>query len=117
KDTRIEAYRGTKVTLTARTNREVRDGRMVLEPGGEVAGKPVPGQPDSIRFEFKVIDNATYRLYFTATTGERNVDPPAYVVRLISDQPPRVEIVKPEEDEIPVPANGHLAVDATITDD
>lgn len=118
KDARLEAYRGTKVTLIARTNREVRDGRADIDPTGErVVGKPVPGQPDSLRFDFKLNESGTYKLTFTATTGERNADPPAYGIRVIADEAPVIEITAPADDPVRLPANGFLAVDAKIGDD
>ncbi|HUR56021.1 MAG TPA: DUF4175 family protein, partial [Gemmataceae bacterium] len=118
KGNRLLAFRGTKVTLTAKTNREVKDGRMEVEPTGEkVTGKVAPNRPDSLQFEYKLVENGSYRLYFTATNGERNADPPPFAIQVISDAPPVITVLKPEEDEIQIPANGQLAVDATVGDD
>ena len=118
KGNRLVAYRGTKVTLIAKTNREVKDGRMDVDPIAEkVIGRPATSRPDSLQFEYKLVENGSYRLHFTATNGERNADPPPFAIQVLSDFAPTITILKPEEDEIPLPANGQLAVDATIGDD
>ncbi len=118
-DPNLHGYRGTKVTLTARTNREVKDGVMKFEAAGlaPVAGKPATGKPESLVFQFPLTEATRYRLSMTTATGEKNIDPPPYLITLDSDQPPRVEVTKPEEAEITAPANGQLAVDGTVGDD
>ena len=115
----LEAYRGTKVTVTGRTNRAVKDGRVLFDPAGRdaVSGKPVAGRPDSLAFEFTLTAAGTYRAFFTSAEGERNADPPPFVIKLIEDFPPTVAVVKPDEEEIELPANGQLAVDGTVGDD
>jgi hypothetical protein len=115
----IRAYRGTTVTLIARTNREVRDGLMTIEPGGtRVVGTPAAGKPDSLRFEFKLAESGKYQLTFNATNGERSADAFASIITVDSDQAPIVVITKPEEDEpTELPANGLLKVDGKIHDD
>lgn len=119
KDAHLQAIRGTKVTVLAKTNRTVKDGRATFEPPGRepVAGKLVPDRPDSVAFEFVLTDSGGYRLHFTSSEGERIVDPPLFSIKVIADLAPTVEIVKPEEDDIQVPANGLLAVDGTVGDD
>jgi collagen type III alpha len=118
KNEHLDGYPGTNVTLVVRTNREVRDGRLVIEPARqEVPGTPVPGRPDALRFELKLTESGLYRVFFTSKEGEKNTDPPSYGIKVLTDYPPRVEIVRPEEDDTEVPANGQLAVDATVGDD
>jgi hypothetical protein len=118
-DAHIRAYRGTKVTLIARTNREVKEGLMRFgTPGLEpIPGTPVPGQPDSLQFQFTVTEATKYQLFMTTTTGERNTDSPWFTISLDTDLPPTVQITKPAEVETSVPANGQLAVDGTVGDD
>jgi hypothetical protein len=117
-DPNLRAYRGTKVTLTARANRDVRDGQLKFEAAGlpPVPGAVVPDRKDALRFRFVATEPTRYRLHFSAANGDRN-DPPAFLVAIDSDQPPRVEVTKPEEPETAAPANGQLAVDGTIGDD
>jgi hypothetical protein len=115
----LRAYRGTKVTLVAKTNREVKEGLMAFDvPGLEpVPGTPAPGKPDSLMFKFTVTEAARYKLFMTTTGGERNTDPPSFTLALDSDQRPRVTITKPEEAETTEVANGQLKVDGVVGDD
>lgn len=119
KDPHIEAIRGTKVTVTGRTNRTVKDGRLVFDPPTRepVVGTVPAERPDSIQFQFYVANSGAYRLYFTSGEGEKNTDPMPLGIKVIEDLAPQVTITKPEDDEITVPANGQLAVDAAVTDD
>ena len=114
----IEAYRGTKVTVTAKTNRPLRDGRMTFDGKPDVSlGTVVADEAESIRYSFTVSESGTYRLYFTATDGEPNTDPPVYPIKVIPDNPPSVAITKPVEEDVSLPANGRLEIDAVATDD
>jgi collagen type III alpha len=114
----IEAYRGTKITVAAKTNRPLQSGRLTFDGKPDVnLGTVSPDDTESIRFQFTVGESGTYRLYFTATDGESSLDPPAYPVKVIVDNPPTVVIAKPEPEEIPLPANGQLAIDAIANDD
>jgi len=117
-DPNIRAYRGTKVTLLARTNREVKDGLMKFVSGpAPIAGKVAAGKPDTLAFTFTATDSTQYRLSMLTTSGERNSDTLPFSINLDSDFPPRIEITKPEEPETTVPANGQLVVDGTVGDD
>ena len=117
----LSGYRGTKVTLTARTNREVRDGQMqVLMPGlppQSILGERLAGRPDSLRFALTLRETGTFKLAFTATNGERNLETRAYQIEIISDQPPMIEILDPKDESTTRPLNGRLAIDASIADD
>jgi hypothetical protein len=116
----LEAIRGTKVTLTARTNRTVKDGRLTVEPTGQaiqvLTGKVPADKPDSVQFQFTLTTAGTYRVSFTSAEGERSSES-SFPIKVIEDQKPTVEIVKPEEAEVTIPANGQLAVDGTAGDD
>jgi hypothetical protein len=127
------AYRGTKVTVIARADREVKDGSMAFDIPGlpRVTGKPVPNDPRALVFEFPVSaafppteagkPGVGYRLHLTTPGGERNPDPPTHRIRVEADRPPTVVITKPEaqpeDPELTLPANGQLAVDGVIGDD
>ncbi|MBX9581020.1 MAG: hypothetical protein K2X87_11985, partial [Gemmataceae bacterium] len=118
-DAHLEGYRGTKVTLTGKTSRAVKGGRLSFDPptAEPVAGVPVPGRPDALRFEFVLMAPGGYRLGFTSNEGERAPESPPFGIRIIEDFAPQVEVVEPKEDEVALPANGHLEVDGRVGDD
>ncbi|MFO0938494.1 MAG: hypothetical protein U0798_18475 [Gemmataceae bacterium] len=114
----IEAYRGTKVTLAVKTNRPLRDGRMSLEGIPDLLPGAVTAEdPETIRYSWTVSESGSYRLFFTATDGETNADSPVYPIKVIPDNPPTITIAKPEQDDLPLPANGRVEIDATAQDD
>ncbi|MBM3978679.1 MAG: hypothetical protein FJ304_00045 [Planctomycetes bacterium] len=113
----VRAPRGTTVTLTAKTNREVRSGDIVIDRAAPVAGAPVPNDPKALQFTFKVANSGSYKLVFVATNGERSADVFQAPITVESDHAPQVVITKPEEEETTAPANGQLAVDGKIGDD
>ncbi|MCI0704312.1 MAG: hypothetical protein L0241_24910 [Planctomycetia bacterium] len=115
----LRGYRGTTVTLFARTNREVRDGRMEIKPSKQVVlGTPVPGKPDSLQFQFKLIESGKYELTFNAANGEQSADAFQSTITVDADLAPKVMIDKPEEDTvIDIPANGQIVVDGKVGDE
>ncbi len=68
-------------------------------------------------FKFNVSKPTKYTLSMTTTSGEKNTDLPSYAINVDSDLPPSVQIRKPEQAEVEIPANGQLAVDAIVGDD
>ena len=115
----LRAYKGTKVTLIGNTNREVKEGLLKFESANlqPVVGKPVAGRPNSLEFKFTATETTRYKLYLTATNGERNTDAPSFPITLDTDLAPIVQVTKPEEAETSAVANGQLKVDGTIGDD
>ncbi len=131
----LEALRGTQVTLTARTNRDIREGH--LEFVGEalpLAAEKVAEDAHALRFQFILDKDATYRIWFTSQEGERNAEPMPYSIRVKKDNPPRVEVTKldpppgqPAADKaaeskdgdkvVELPANGLLKVEGVARDD
>jgi hypothetical protein len=114
----VEAYRGTVVTVTAKANRQLRDGRAVLA-GRPVAGQVVGDDRDRLRVRFTLDDPSVtgYRLLFTAAGGEQNLDAPQHPITVLVDRPPTITLDAPKEEAITLPANGLLAVDAAVGDD
>lgn len=114
----IQGYRGTTVLLTAQTNHDVRDGTMVIEPGGTaVTGTTVADDPKSLQFRFKLKDPGRYKLTYTTADGERSTEPFQSTIVVQSDAAPTLVVDKPEEEETTVPANGQLAIDGKVGDD
>jgi hypothetical protein len=116
-DPHIDAYAGTAITLTAFANRDLKDGRLVHSNGTVVPGEVAGANRDQLRVKFTVGDAGTYRLFFTASTGEANVDAPPYTLNVIKDRAPVVVFDPKQIDGQTLPLNGLLGVDARATDD
>jgi collagen type III alpha len=82
-------FYGTKVVLTAKTNREVAQGHIEIEgQAGKIRGQVDPNQPKQIRFEFDLVHNDTgYRILFVTPEGDKNVDPPRFTMKLLDPKP------------------------------
>jgi hypothetical protein len=115
----IQGYRGTKVTLTAKTNRTVASGRLVFDDENEqpIIAERLADQPDALRFQFVLTKDTRYRIFFTSTDGETNGQPLPYPIKVFSDYAPVVTLTKPTEEVVQVPANGSLMLEALATDD
>src|SRR6185436_6201532 len=64
---------------------------------------------------FVMEHNGKYRLQFTSSDGERSEETLPFDVKVLPDQPPQVEVIKPAQSQLPV--NGTLAVTGRATDD
>lgn len=115
----LEAPRGTEVTLLVRTNRLVREGKIdyTSEQGTTpIAGEPVgKDDPQALRFKFTLDPSGIYRIWFTSIEDERNTDPIPYKIRTTIDQPPQVEVLKPQDTKLPL--NGVLRIEGRAVDD
>jgi collagen type III alpha len=118
----IEGLRGTTVTLTARTNRTVRDGMLTFQPVRDGQSLPmpltavaVPDQPAAMRFQFVLTDDAKYTIKFHSVEDESNGEPIPYTIKVLSDHAPQVEVTHPAPDALPV--NGTIAIEGKASDD
>lgn len=118
RDPNLKAMRGTEVTLVARTNVVVQDGKMELSKSKkEIRGQLVENDPRALRFPgLELEQDDSYRLYFRSSEGESN-EPKTYEITVIPDYPPQVKLNKPEEDEVALPVNGMLQVEGSASDD
>ena len=115
----LRTYRGTRITLRAKTNREPIRGSLEFEAQhlDPVEGQKVPGLPDSLQFTFTAREGSRYRLRMDTSVGETKVDSPWYLLTLDPDLPPIVRITQPADAETTLPANGTLMVDGHVGDD
>jgi len=115
----LRTYRGTRITLRAKTNREPIRGSLQFEAKhlDAVEGQKVPGLPDSLQFTFTAREGSRYRLRMDTSAGETNIDSPWYLLTLDPDLPPLVRITQPADVETTLPANGTLMVDGHVGDD
>lgn len=113
----IEAPRGSKVVVTAKTSRGVQDAKIEID-GQTIAGEKVSDQPMWVRFKLPTLDkDGVAKVTFTPTSGEAASVPRSIPVRVLIDQAPEVQITKPKEDEKQVPANGTVEIEGLATDD
>ncbi len=118
REPKIEAHRGTIVTLTVKTNRNVKSGSIAFDgKPSPIAGEVVPEAKDSLRFRFKIEERTNYRIQFASVENESSGFSPPYPIEVILDRAPAILIDAPAEEEIALPVNGLLAVDAAISDD
>src|SRR5438093_10011398 len=120
----LVGLRGTEITLTARTNRKVREGKLTFQPSptGEqppsphvVPGALVPEQPNALRFRLVLDQDGKYTIHFETAEGEKNENPIPYTVQVLSDYAPQVDVTRPAPDTLPV--NGTLQVEGKASDD
>ncbi len=117
-DRKIEALRGTEVTLDVRTNRFVKAGQILLDnkPSQPVNGEILKNDPHAFQVRFVVEGDTLYRLSFQSSEEESYTDSLKSPIIALPDRPPEVEITKPAQD-IQLPANGLLQVEGTAKDD
>ncbi len=117
---KIEALRGTEVTVLVRTNRALREGRLDFEgkQGGpkSLAGERLAEDARAFRVRLVLDEPGQYRVLFTSQDGETYADPKLYPVAVLDDQPPKVELTKPGQD-VRLPANGVLQLEGQASDD
>ena len=115
-DPNLQGLRGIQVTLVAHTNRAVKDGQLVIAGENPMLAELVASDPNALRFRLKHLEkDGSYRIWFTSAEGERNIEPLAYTIQVIQDQPPVVELKKPALENHP--ANVPLLVDGSASDD
>ena len=101
REPRIEAYRGTKVSLTATANRPLKSGKLTFaDQAAGITGEVVGEAQDTIRFAFTLDESTTYRLTFDPAGDEPGGTSPVFPVKVLADFPPTVTIDNPAEDEV-----------------
>lgn len=117
RDPNLEALRGTKVTLLARTNRTVAEGQLLIDGAKTpIRAELDPAQPDMLRFQLTLEQDGAYRIKFRSVEGEENANPMPYRIHVLQDAAPKVELTRPGED-VTLPANGVLQLEGAATDD
>ena len=130
----IEGVEGTKVTITAQANQEIRHARIEFDPA--TAASAQDGRPDAGRrltmkhdgsvatVTFPLLLNedrrtpkhTSYQLRFTSTNGQTNERPIVYPISVTPDLPPLVEVLLPESQRIKVPENAKQRIEIRAVD-
>ena len=91
----IEALKGTVVNLEAQTNKAVKEGKIVLNQGNQLA---LQVQGDRLTGSLVVFYPGTYSIHVKDDLGFENLNPVQYRIHLIPDKYPEGEILSPAED-------------------
>ncbi|MBL8795447.1 MAG: DUF4175 family protein [Planctomycetia bacterium] len=114
----LRELRGTQASLLVRTNRQVKEGRLFVEPAKQtIVAELVPGDPSALRFKLTLDQDGSYRIRFVTVEGEHSPDTVPYAIKIVPDLPPTVEWTDPKDEFPTVPANGTLTLKAAVQDD
>jgi hypothetical protein len=125
-DRDVEVLAGSRLTVVARPDPPEARGRVRLLPADravELVEMPFPAAGDGaaggtgLGFELEPLESLRFRFELSDSTGLENPDPGLFAVRVLSDRPPRVELVAPARGELDVVPGGALRVVARASDD
>ncbi|HUU92914.1 MAG TPA: hypothetical protein VM238_17110, partial [Phycisphaerae bacterium] len=118
----IRAVAGTKVTVTATTNKPVKEAEVRLNgrPAKDLALQILPGPGGTavctFQVELKPRMRGRWALAMTDEYGFSNTSPDRQIVAL-PDKPPTVQILNPEVKELRLKPTDRLPVQFSMTDD
>jgi hypothetical protein len=117
-DPNLIGWRGTEVTLVAKTNRVVKEGRLTVEAPekGTFTSERVEEDDHALRFRFILVKAGTYHIRFISADGDSSGDSVPYTIMILPDNPPVVELTEPGT-EVPVASNGALPLKGSAKDD
>jgi hypothetical protein len=91
----IDALKGTMVNLEAQTNKPVKEGKIVLNQGNQLA---LNVKGDHLTGSLAVFYPGTYSVHVKDELGFENPNPVQYRIHLLPDKYPEAEIISPAED-------------------
>ena len=91
----IEALKGTMVNLEAQTNKPLRDAKIILNQGNQLA---LGVKEDRLTGSLIVFYPGTYSIHVKDVLGFENPNPVQYRIHLLPDKYPEVEIISPAQD-------------------
>jgi soluble cytochrome b562 len=91
----IEALKGTMVNLEAQTNKPVREGKIVLNQGGQLV---LGVKGDHLTGSLVIFYPGTYSIHVKDELGFENPNPVQYRIHLLPDKYPEAEIISPAQD-------------------
>jgi hypothetical protein len=119
----LRALEGTQVTIYATANEDIRHAEIDLDCRGvrgllmDAKGPSATGRL-TLRFneDHSRPEHQSYQLRFTDEAGRDNRWPIRHGIEVIADQPPKVQIVEPEQPSVDVPLRGRLALRVRAVD-
>ncbi|MCC7476055.1 MAG: hypothetical protein IT425_11720, partial [Pirellulales bacterium] len=119
----VRGIEGTRVTVHARANGEVREAHVDFDADGRRDLRMSATDSDaSATFELALREDrqtplhASYVLRFTNSEGRQNRNPVKYAIEVDPDMPPEVEIRQPLESVIDVPLDGCALIELGASD-
>jgi ferritin len=94
-DGNIEALKGTVVNIDAQATKPVKEGKILLDQGNELL---LEVKDDHLRGSLLVLNPEHYSIKLKDHLGFENSNPAKYQVRVMPDQYPEGEIIKPGQD-------------------
>lgn len=110
----VFAPEGTRVTLTVRTDKPVREGSLRRAAGGAVALRAAA--PAALSASFAVTRDDTYRVAVRDADGLSSRSDAVYVIRAAADRAPLVEVLRPGGDREVTPLE-EVVIEARAEDD
>ena len=91
----IEALKGTMVNLEAQTNKPVKEGKIVLNQGNQLA---LNIKGDLLTGSLVIFYPGTYSIHVKDELGFENPNPVQYRIHILPDKYPEAEIITPAQD-------------------
>lgn len=116
---RLRGPRGTEVEFVVHTNRKLKEARFEIESkAGKSSSLCTVSADDAKKLQAKIRleQTGTFRLVFTSTDGEENVDRMPWTIDVWEDGAPHVVLKVPGKD-VSLPSNGTLQLEGLASDD
>lgn len=97
---------GTRVQVTARSNRPLSSGEVQWKSEGQIEAVPLRSIHEGdfvVTGEFVISRSAKFELHVKDELGQQSQDPFVGSVTLLTDQPPLVRIVEPKQQSLATP--------------
>jgi hypothetical protein len=94
-DGNIEALKGTLANIEAQATKKIKEGKIVLDQGNELL---LDVKEDRLRGSLFVLNPGAYSIKVKDDLGFDNPNPAQYQIRLIPDQYPEAEVIRPAKD-------------------
>ncbi|NQU21337.1 MAG: hypothetical protein HQ567_08650, partial [Candidatus Nealsonbacteria bacterium] len=126
----LRAIEGTKITIVAKADREIRTAEIDFDCDGDPGLRMTVRGDEAIgQFTLSLVGDGDYRsdspprpkhesyqIRFTDASGRDNPQPIRHRIEVIRDLPPVVDLLSPEEEDVQLPEDGRLAITVRALD-